>query len=90
MKQVKIFIFLSVTLYVMGSCTKEFLTINPEGNLNDAIFFKSTKDFQQAVNGAYVPLRDVSNVAYLMDEDRADNARYEYDARDRGDRKSVV
>ena len=84
MRQIKILLSLSIALFLMGSCNKTFLEINPEGNLNEAIFFKSTQDFKQAVNGAYTPLRDVANVAYFMDEIRADNARYDYDARDRG------
>lgn len=84
MRHIKIFTSLSIAFCLLGSCNKTFLEINPEGNLNEAIFFKSAQDFKQAVNGAYTPLRDVANVAYFMDEVRSDNSRYEYDARDRG------
>lgn len=84
MRHLKIFLSLSIAFSLLGSCSKTFLEINPEGNLNEAIFFKSTQDFKQAVNGAYTPLRDVANVAYFMDEVRSDNSRYDYDSRDRG------
>jgi len=69
---------------IMASCSKEFLTLNPEGNLNEGIFFKSTQDFEQALIGAYVPLRTVASQAFYMDECRSDNAMYFYFARDRG------
>jgi starch-binding outer membrane protein, SusD/RagB family len=84
MKKVKIFLFLAIAVLVLGACKKEFLTLYPEGNLNEGNFYKSTQDFQQAVNGAYVPLRDVANVAYFMDENRSDNTHYDYNSKDRG------
>ncbi|WP_121356566.1 RagB/SusD family nutrient uptake outer membrane protein [Flavisolibacter nicotianae] len=84
MKQVKIFLYLFSSVVLMGSCKKDFLTLYPEGNLNEGNFYKSTLDFQQAVNGAYVPLRDIANNAYWMDEMRSDNAHYDYNQKDRG------
>lgn len=84
MRQAKMFIYLALAITLFGSCKKSFITLYPEGNLNEGNFFKSTQDFQQAVVGAYTPLRDVANVAYFMDANRADNARYDYDSKDRG------
>ena len=84
MKQVKLLISAAFALALLSSCKKEFLTLYPEGNLNEGNFYKSTQDFQQAVNGAYVPLRDVANVAYFMDENRSDNTHYDYNSKDRG------
>ncbi|GAA4804664.1 RagB/SusD family nutrient uptake outer membrane protein [Olivibacter ginsenosidimutans] len=69
---------------IISSCSKDFLTKYPEGSLNEGNFYASETDFQQAVVGAYVPLRDVANNAYFMDEMRADNAEYFYYAKDRG------
>ncbi len=62
----------------LGSCdTEEFLTITPETALSSATFFKSEADFQQAVNGAYVPLRSIHNgTSMLLAEQHSDNARY--------------
>ncbi|SEM32295.1 Starch-binding associating with outer membrane [bacterium A37T11] len=73
-----------VGMLFIGSCSKDFLTLYPQGNLNEGNFYASAADFQQAVVGAYVPLRDVANNAYFMDEMRSDNAEYFYYAKDRG------
>lgn len=59
------------------SCNEEFLTVVPETALSSATFFKTEADFQQAVNGAYVPLRAIYNgPAMLLAEQHSDNARY--------------
>lgn len=84
MKQVKLFILFTFALAILVSCKKDFLTLYPEGNLNEGNFYKSATDFQQAVNGAYGNLRDVANVAYFMDENRSDNTHYDYNSKDRG------
>lgn len=84
MRQIKSYIYLALMLSVFGSCKKSFITLYPEGNLNEGNFYKSPQDFKQAVVGAYTPLRDIANVSYLMDANRADNARYDYDSKDRG------
>ena len=84
MKQVKLILSAAFALTLLSSCKKEFLTLYPEGNLNEGNFYKSTQDFQQAVNGAYTPLRDIANVAYFMDENRSDNTHYDYNSKDRG------
>ena len=84
MRQVKVFLYLFSALVLLGSCKKDFLTLYPEGNLNEGNFYKSTQDFQQALTGAYAPLRDIANNAYFMDEMRSDNAHYDYNQKDRG------
>ena len=59
------------------SCKDNFLTIVPETALSSATFFKTEADFQQAVNGAYVPLRSIVNDrAYLLSEMHSDNTYY--------------
>jgi starch-binding outer membrane protein, SusD/RagB family len=62
----------------LGSCnTDDFLTVTPETALSSATFFKTEADFQQAVNGAYVPLRSIHNgTSMLLAEQHSDNARY--------------
>ena len=80
----KIITCLLLSAAAFSSCKKEFLTLYPQNNLNEGIFYTSATDFQQAVNGAYGPLRDVANNAYWMDEMRSDNAYFEYNSRDRG------
>ena len=61
----------------LTSCQDEFLTIIPETSLSSAIFFTKEADFQQAVNGAYVPLRSIVNDrAWLLGEMHSDNTYY--------------
>ncbi|NML21743.1 RagB/SusD family nutrient uptake outer membrane protein [Pseudoflavitalea sp. G-6-1-2] len=65
-------------------CKKGLLDLYPEGNIASGNFFRNTGDFQMAVVGAYVPLRNIADQAYYMDEMRADNTHYEFNAKDRG------
>ena len=58
-------------------CTKDFLTVVPETALSSATFFKTEADFQQAANGAYVPLRQMFNErAWVLEEMHSDNTYY--------------
>jgi len=61
----------------LTSCSKDFLTVVPETALSSATFFKTEADFQQAVNGAYVPLRQMYNErAWVLEEMHSDNTYY--------------
>ena len=84
MKNSKYMLILLTGALSFGSCKKDFLELYPEGQMNEGNFYKSTVDFQQAVVGAYTPLRDVANIAFYMDEMRSDNAHYDYNSKDRG------
>ncbi len=84
MKKLAYIVFFAWLAASFSSCKKDFLTLYPEGSINDGNFFKTTADFQQALVGAYVPLRDAAGVAFFMEEMRADNAYYDYNTKDRG------
>ncbi|MES1160187.1 MAG: RagB/SusD family nutrient uptake outer membrane protein, partial [Bacteroidota bacterium] len=71
-------------VFIVSSCQKEFVTLYPEGQVNEGNFFKTTSDFQEALVGAYAPLRDAANVAFYMEEMRADNTFFDYNSKDRG------
>ena len=73
----KIFtLFITLGLFLLG-CQDDFLTIVPETSLSSATFFQTEADFQQAVNGAYVPLRNiVDDRAWLLSEMHSDNTYY--------------
>ncbi|GAB3941610.1 RagB/SusD family nutrient uptake outer membrane protein [Spirosoma harenae] len=61
----------------LASCSKDFLTVVPETALSSATFFKTESDFQQAVNGAYVPFRQMYNErAWVLEEMHSDNTYY--------------
>jgi len=84
MKHIIIFTGLSLVLAAASSCSKKFVTLYPEGQLNEGIYFKTNSDFQQALTGAYVPLRDAASIAFYLEEMRADNTFLDYNAKDRG------
>ncbi|GAB3707759.1 RagB/SusD family nutrient uptake outer membrane protein [Spirosoma flavus] len=62
---------------LLSGCGKSFLTVVPETALSSATFFKTESDFQQAVNGAYVPFRQMYNErAWVLEEMHSDNTYY--------------
>ncbi|TDQ15092.1 putative outer membrane starch-binding protein [Algoriphagus boseongensis] len=68
-------VLLAASLFI-SSCD-DFLTVVPETQLSSATFFKNQKDFEQAVNAAYVPLRTIVNDrAWLLGEMHSDNTYY--------------
>ncbi len=69
---------------VVSSCKKDFVTLYPEGQVNEGNFYKTTSDFQEALVGAYAPMRDAANVAFYLEEMRADNTFFDYNSKDRG------
>jgi len=83
----KKFIYISLA-FALGACSKKFVTLYPEGQVNEGIFYKSTSDFQQAIVGAYTPLRYSANHAFYLEEMRADNTFFDYNAKDRGGAQS--
>lgn len=61
----------------LSGCRENFLTVVPETSLSSATFFSTEADFQQAVNGAYVPLRAIYNgPAWVLKEMHSDNSYY--------------
>ncbi|NIJ54143.1 RagB/SusD family nutrient uptake outer membrane protein [Dyadobacter arcticus] len=61
----------------LTGCKEEFLTVIPETALSSATFFVKEADFQQAVNAAYVPLRQYFNErAWVLEEMHSDNTYY--------------
>ena len=69
---------------IAGSCSKSFVKLNPEGQVNEGNFFKTASDFQEALVGCYTPLRSAANVAFYMEEMRADNTFFDFNVKDRG------
>lgn len=70
----------------LGSCAN-FLEMPSETTLGSAIYYKSQGDFEQAINGAYEPLRSLYAGEYgswSMGEMRSDNTTYKYSIKDRG------
>lgn len=75
-KMKKVILLFALISSVFISCDDE-LTIYPETSLSSETFFKTEADFEQAVNGAYVPLRSIVNDrAWLLGEMHSDNTYY--------------
>ena len=73
----KIVILFSLVVFTFAGCQDDFLTIVPETSLSSATFFSKEADFVQAVNGIYVPLRNIVNErAWLLGEMHSDNTYY--------------
>jgi hypothetical protein len=80
-------IAIAMIMCLATACKKSFLEIPSETALSTPLYFKSQSDFQQAINGAYAPLRGAyngSNGAWAMGELRSDNTTYKYNPNDRG------
>jgi len=75
---------IAIAALTVSSCKKDYLVLYPDGAINLSTFYKTDRDFQQAVVGAYAPLRDAANAAFYLEEMRSDNTEYFYNAQDRG------
>ncbi len=80
-----IILYITVGGLLLTSCKKKFLEVPSKTALNTGIYFTSAADFDQAINGAYTPLRGSYNsVNYLLGETRSDNTTYVYNSSNRG------
>ncbi len=58
MKTVKFkYIYVAVAMVVMGSCSEDFVTINPQGKFDSSIYFSNEQECYAAVIGTYDPIR---------------------------------
>jgi tetratricopeptide (TPR) repeat protein len=80
----------ALLVIAVSSCKKDFLDIQPETTLTAPVFFKTQADFEQAINGAYAPLRTLYNNpgvgggAWSLGELRSDNTTYVFNPANRG------
>ncbi|MCW3787968.1 RagB/SusD family nutrient uptake outer membrane protein [Plebeiibacterium sediminum] len=85
MKNIIILSILGMLCFI--SCDESFVEIPSETTLSTPIYFNTQSDFEQAINGAYAPLRALYNGTYgawAMGELRSDNSTYKYNPNDRG------
>jgi len=71
----------------LTGCSDNFLELPSKNTLSSVIYYKSQSDFEQAINGAYTPLRGLYNGnegAWAMGEMRSDNTTYKFNPNDRG------
>ncbi|MDO6517759.1 RagB/SusD family nutrient uptake outer membrane protein [Zobellia uliginosa] len=72
------YIYMLLTCFLLG-CSEDFLDVAPETSLGSTSFFKNEGQFVAALNGTYVPLRDLYKGGnfWLLSEQRSDNTSYE-------------
>lgn len=87
MKNYKYMLAMILSSCILTGCQSDFLNLPSNTSLSTAVYYKSQSDFEQAINGAYAPLRDLYNGMYgawAMGEMRSDNTTYKYNPNDRG------
>ncbi|KRD59964.1 carbohydrate-binding protein SusD [Flavobacterium sp. Root935] len=58
MKTIKIkYIYIAVAMAVLGSCSEDFVTIDPEGKFDTSTYFSNEQQCYAALIGVYDPLR---------------------------------
>ncbi|KAF2079652.1 RagB/SusD family nutrient uptake outer membrane protein [Flavobacterium sharifuzzamanii] len=58
MKTIKFkYIYVAVALAVLGSCSEDFVTINPEGKFDTSTYFSNEQQCYAALIGVYDPIR---------------------------------
>ena len=66
-------IYILISTLALSSCGKSFLNLTPPTSLSSASYYENLGEFQQALNGAYTPLRTIVNTGIYQDEMRSDN-----------------
>jgi len=81
----KIYSMLAVLVIMTSGCGKDFLKIDPKTDVNADSYFKDENQINQAVSGAYVPMRDLTkSFTWIFLEMRSDNTAFQYNNKDRG------
>jgi hypothetical protein len=58
MKTIKFkYIYIAVAMVVLGSCSEDFVTVNPEGKFDTSTYFSNEQQCYSALIGTYDPLR---------------------------------
>lgn len=78
-------LILSSFLVLVAGCNNDFLERLPEASSSLEDFFQDSVQLRQAVNGAYVPLRELTDLDYwVFNEMRSDNTTFQFNEQDRG------
>jgi hypothetical protein len=81
-------ISIGILVFLLSACGEDFLDIPSKTSLTSKIYFETEDDYLSAINGTYVPLREMyagstptsegANGLYILAEMHSDNARYIY------------
>jgi hypothetical protein len=70
-------IIIMICIPFFTSCKKEFLNVTPNHHLSEQTFYKTKKDFKQAVTAVYSDLQEYIKHAHILQEGRSDNTTYD-------------
>ncbi len=80
----KIYILFSIIAFTITSCKEDFIELAPKDQISGATFFQTEAQYRLALAAAYVPLRSLIYVDYVLNEMRSDNTYYENYSVNRG------
>lgn len=66
------YLTLFICIIMFGSCSKDFLRLEPQSDANSKVFYKTQEDFKTALNGIYASLRSYPNMYLEMSSFRSD------------------
>ena len=69
----------------LTACKDDFLDTTDPTRIGANVFYQNETQFQQALNGVYGQLQNVTNGAYLFEEMPSDNTTADINSADRGD-----
>jgi len=68
-----------VFLFVISSCSHDFLEIYPDTTLSEGNFYQTQEEFILLANGCYIPLREIEkNTHWVISELISDNTSFQY------------
>ena len=71
-----------VSLFIICSCSHDFLEIYPDTTLSEGNFYQSEEQFIILANGCYIPLREYEkNTHWVISELISDNTSFQYNNR---------
>ena len=83
MKKISIYIVLSLSL-MQFACKEDFLTTTDPTRIGKDLFYQNQTQFEQALNGVYGQLQNITNSAYIQQEMMSDNTTFDFNPLDRG------
>jgi len=74
MKKMKSFTFLSTLLFLIMSCSKDFIDLKPKSAVSIDVLYKTDKDFKDALTATYNTLQSQYQRFYIWGDIRADDS----------------
>ncbi len=83
MKKISKYIIFSLCL-MQFACNEDFLSTTDPTRIGKDLFYQNQTQFEQALNGVYGQLQNITNSAYIQQEMMSDNTTFDFNPLDRG------